>query len=73
MTTLSAMRRGFTLLEVALAVAVIVTLAAASMIALRASSDNVTEAGTNQNSDYLDVLSALLDEASIGGTTAPGD
>ena len=64
-------RRGFTLLEVSLAVAVIVTLAAASIIAFRSSSDNINEAGTNYTGDYLGELEDLLDDAGLGGTTTP--
>jgi prepilin-type N-terminal cleavage/methylation domain-containing protein len=68
MTARQTLRRyGFTLLEVALAVAVIVTLSAAAMISFRASNESLNEAGTNYTGGYLGELDNLLDDAGLGG------
>jgi prepilin-type N-terminal cleavage/methylation domain-containing protein len=68
MTARQTLRRyGFTLLEVALAVAVIVTLSAAAMISFRNSNQSLNEAGTNYTGGYLGELDNLLDDAGLGG------
>lgn len=58
-------RLGFTLLEVALAVGVIVSLSAAAYLSFSSSNRAIGTAGNNYTEGYLGELEELLDDAGL--------
>lgn len=67
-------RGGFTLLEVALAISLVVTLAVVSYVSLQASQGRVADSGANYSEEYLGTIESLLDDMETpppAATTTP--
>lgn len=54
------LRRAFTLLEVALAISLVVTLAVVSYVSLQSSQQRVSDSGANYSENYLGTIEELL-------------
>lgn len=63
------LRRAFTLLEVALAISLVVTLAVVSYVSLQSSQQRVSDSGANYSEDYLGTIEELLADESTTTTT----